>query len=126
MEGEGGAEGLIGHETFWRNMRLTVGCRAEPDVPPLPARVLLTHSRNRSGANPAVILAKSKLRDRRTINTFRRANAPVRLSRQSQSSMPPSQEREEALFRAAAELTPGASRRAFLDQACAEDPALRQ
>src|SRR5438093_445706 len=38
----------------------------------------------------------------------------------------PSQEREEALFRAAVELTPGATRRAFLDQACIGDPALRQ
>src|SRR5213594_3323000 len=38
----------------------------------------------------------------------------------------PSQEREEALFRAAVELTPGARRQAFLDQACVGDPALRQ
>src|SRR5438128_8250761 len=38
----------------------------------------------------------------------------------------PSQEREEALFRAAVELTPGATRQAFLDQACVGDPALRQ
>jgi tetratricopeptide (TPR) repeat protein/tRNA A-37 threonylcarbamoyl transferase component Bud32 len=40
--------------------------------------------------------------------------------------MPPSQQREEALFRAAAELQPGADRRVFLDQACAADPALRR
>jgi serine/threonine protein kinase len=42
------------------------------------------------------------------------------------SSMPAIQEREEALFRAAIELSPGAARQAFLDQACAGDPALRQ
>ena len=40
--------------------------------------------------------------------------------------MPSSQKHEEALFRAAIELPPGAGRRAFLDQACAGDPALRQ
>lgn len=40
--------------------------------------------------------------------------------------MPSPQEREEALFRAAVELTPDAARRAFLDQACAGDAALRQ
>src|SRR5262245_57078874 len=38
----------------------------------------------------------------------------------------PSQEREEALFRAAVELTSGSTRQAFLDQACLGDPALRQ
>jgi WD40 repeat protein len=43
-----------------------------------------------------------------------------------QSPMPPAQQREEALFRAATELQPGPERRAFLDQACAGDPALRQ
>src|SRR5881394_1414987 len=42
-----------------------------------------------------------------------------------QSPMAPAQEREEALFRAAAELT-RVARRAFLDQACAGDAALRQ
>jgi hypothetical protein len=41
-----------------------------------------------------------------------------------QSPMPPGPPREEALFRAAAELPPGTARRAFLDQACAGDPAL--
>src|SRR3989442_9611435 len=40
--------------------------------------------------------------------------------------MPSPREREEALFRAAAELTPAAARRAFLDQACAGESALRQ
>ena len=40
--------------------------------------------------------------------------------------MPASQKNEEALFRAAVELPPGTARRAFLDQACAGDPALRQ
>src|SRR5208282_1026336 len=45
---------------------------------------------------------------------------------ESQSTMPSPQKREEALFRAAVELPPGAGRRAFLDQACAGDPALRQ
>ncbi len=40
--------------------------------------------------------------------------------------MPPSQSHEEALFRAAVELPSGTARRAFLDQACAGDPALRQ
>jgi len=40
--------------------------------------------------------------------------------------MKSSQEREEALIRAAFELPPGVARRAFLDQACADDPALRQ
>ncbi len=39
--------------------------------------------------------------------------------------MPSPAEREKALFRAAAELTPGVARRAFLDQACAGDVALR-
>jgi hypothetical protein len=38
----------------------------------------------------------------------------------------PSQEREEALSRAAVELTPGATPQAFLDQACVGDPALHQ
>ncbi len=45
---------------------------------------------------------------------------------ESQSAMPSPQHREEALFRAAVELPPGAARRAFLEQACAGDPALRQ
>ena len=40
--------------------------------------------------------------------------------------MPSPQNREEALFRAAVELPPGAARLAFLEQACAGDPALRQ
>ncbi|MCW5554796.1 MAG: protein kinase [Verrucomicrobiae bacterium] len=40
--------------------------------------------------------------------------------------MPLPQEREEALFRAAVELPPGVARRAFLEQACASDSALRQ
>ena len=40
--------------------------------------------------------------------------------------MPSPQEREEALFRAAVALDPGAARRAFLDQACTGDTALRQ
>jgi len=40
--------------------------------------------------------------------------------------MPPSPSSEEALFRAASELPPGATRRVFLDQACAGDAALRQ
>src|SRR6266850_1507401 len=40
--------------------------------------------------------------------------------------MPSSREREEALFRAAIELTPAAARQAFLDQACGGEPALRQ
>jgi eukaryotic-like serine/threonine-protein kinase len=44
----------------------------------------------------------------------------------SQSPMPTARQREEALFRAAAELRPGAARGAFLDQACAGDPTLRQ
>jgi serine/threonine protein kinase len=44
----------------------------------------------------------------------------------SQSDMPSPQKHEEALFRAAVELPPGAARRAFLDQACAGDSALRQ
>jgi serine/threonine protein kinase len=39
--------------------------------------------------------------------------------------MPSPQNREEALFRAAVELPPGAARLAFLEQACAGDPALR-
>jgi len=39
--------------------------------------------------------------------------------------MPSPPEREEALFRAAAELNPGAARQAFLDQACVGDTALR-
>ena len=39
--------------------------------------------------------------------------------------MPSAQEREVALFRAAAELPPGPARQAFLDQAC-DNPALRQ
>src|SRR5688572_12774986 len=41
-------------------------------------------------------------------------------------TMPSPQEREEALFRAAVELPPGVTRRAFLDQACAGDASLRQ
>jgi serine/threonine protein kinase len=45
---------------------------------------------------------------------------------ESQSAMPTNQPREEALFRAAVELPPGAARRAFLDQACAGDAALHQ
>src|SRR5208282_3472247 len=45
---------------------------------------------------------------------------------ESQSTMPSPQKREEALFRAAVELPPGAGRRAFLEQACAGDLALRQ
>ena len=45
---------------------------------------------------------------------------------QSQPDMPSSQNREEALFRAAAELPVGTARRAFLEQACAGDAALRQ
>src|SRR5262245_30308284 len=45
---------------------------------------------------------------------------------QTRSKVPSPQEREEALFRAAAELTPGIARQAFLDQACADDPAQRQ
>jgi hypothetical protein len=40
--------------------------------------------------------------------------------------MPPAQQHEEALFRAAAELPPGAVRNVFLEQACAGDAALRQ
>ena len=44
----------------------------------------------------------------------------------SQSDMPLPQKPEEALFRAAVELPPGTVRRAFLDQACAGDPVLRQ
>jgi eukaryotic-like serine/threonine-protein kinase len=40
--------------------------------------------------------------------------------------MPPAQQHEEALFRAAAELPPGTVRGVFLDQACAGDSALRQ
>ena len=44
----------------------------------------------------------------------------------SQSPMPSPQEREEALFRAAAELQPGVARKAFLDQACTGDAALCQ
>jgi len=36
------------------------------------------------------------------------------------------QNREAELFREAARRTPGAERQAFLDQACANDPALRQ
>ena len=44
----------------------------------------------------------------------------------SQSDMPSPQKPEEALFRAAVELPPGTVRRAFLDQACAGDPVLRQ
>jgi serine/threonine protein kinase len=44
----------------------------------------------------------------------------------SQSDMPSPQKPEEALFRAAVELPPGSVRRAFLDQACAGDPVLRQ
>jgi eukaryotic-like serine/threonine-protein kinase len=40
--------------------------------------------------------------------------------------MPSAQNREEALFRAAVELPPGTTRRAFLDQACAGDSPLRQ
>ena len=40
--------------------------------------------------------------------------------------MPSAQEREEALFRAAVELTLGATRQAFLDQACVSDLPLRQ
>src|ERR1043166_759722 len=44
--------------------------------------------------------------------------------RKSHLTMPSRQEREEALFRAAAELPPGPVRQAFLDQAC-DDPALR-
>ena len=40
--------------------------------------------------------------------------------------MPTPQEREGALFRAAVELPPGATRGPFLDQACAGDPSLRQ
>jgi hypothetical protein len=40
--------------------------------------------------------------------------------RKSHSAMPSAQEREAALFRAAAELPPGPARRAFLDQACAD------
>ncbi len=43
-----------------------------------------------------------------------------------QSAMPLPQKHEEALFRAAVELPPGTARRAFLDQACAGDPALRR
>jgi eukaryotic-like serine/threonine-protein kinase len=43
----------------------------------------------------------------------------------SQSPMTPGQPREEALFRAAAELPLGTARHAFLDQACAGDSALR-
>ena len=39
--------------------------------------------------------------------------------------MPPPQEREDALFRAAAVLPAGAARQAYLDQACADDSALR-
>jgi serine/threonine protein kinase len=45
---------------------------------------------------------------------------------QSKPDMPSSQNREEALFRAAVELPPGIARRAFLEQACAGDSALRQ
>src|SRR5215471_11293060 len=44
--------------------------------------------------------------------------------RKPHSAMPSAQEREVALFRAAAELPPGAARQAFLDQAC-DNPALR-
>ncbi len=40
--------------------------------------------------------------------------------------MPSPQQREEALFRAAIELPSGPTRKSFLDQACAGDPALRQ
>jgi serine/threonine protein kinase len=39
--------------------------------------------------------------------------------------MPSPQEREDALFRAAIELPAGAARQAYLDQACADDSALR-
>src|SRR5215475_11765471 len=44
--------------------------------------------------------------------------------RKSHLAMPSAQEREAALFRAAAELPPGPARQAFLDQAC-DNPALR-
>lgn len=40
--------------------------------------------------------------------------------------MPSSPFLEEALFRGASELPAGATRRVFLDEACADDPALRQ
>jgi serine/threonine protein kinase len=40
--------------------------------------------------------------------------------------MPPAQQFEEALFRAAAELPSGTARQVFLEQACAGDSALRQ
>src|SRR5262252_3939541 len=43
----------------------------------------------------------------------------------SHSAMPSAQEREVVLFRAAAELSPGPARQAFLDQAC-DNPALRR
>lgn len=45
---------------------------------------------------------------------------------QSWSIRPTPQECEEALFRAAKALAPDSAWRAFLDQACAEDSALRQ
>src|SRR5947207_2010387 len=45
--------------------------------------------------------------------------------RKSHSAMSSAQEREVALFRAAAELPPGPARQAFLNQAC-DNPALRQ
>src|SRR6516165_1058764 len=44
---------------------------------------------------------------------------------ESRAAMPLPQNREEALFRAAIELPSVASRRIFLDQACAGDAALR-
>src|ERR1700729_4252516 len=42
------------------------------------------------------------------------------------SAMPNPQKREEALFHAAIELPAAATRSAFLDQACAGEPALRK
>ncbi len=42
------------------------------------------------------------------------------------SEMPSPHKNEDALFRVAMELPPGAARRTFLEEACAGDPALRQ